>query len=242
MKSKFKFTLIELLVVIAIIAILAAMLLPALGKAREKAKTISCASNQKQFGTVFHMYANDYEGYLPPGAVGAGYPGMYSWTGSIAPYYGIKRTDPDWNTKRQLVDKRYVVTVSCPTGIADPKAVGMYGAHYTGRADGPFPYLATGLRTTLTKLDRINPNCFILGDSWGSTIRPPSNMDYTAFAIDLDGDGLNDTTYAGHDYGFAQPNRHANGANYLFPDGSVKWKTMKVWELNIDGLWEPTMR
>ena len=63
--SRLGFTLIELLVVVAIISVLAAMLLPALGKAKNKAKHVSCMSSLRQHGMGHNSYSSDFDGYFP---------------------------------------------------------------------------------------------------------------------------------------------------------------------------------
>jgi prepilin-type N-terminal cleavage/methylation domain-containing protein len=82
MRSRKGFTLIELLVVIAIIAILAAILFPVLGRAKEAAKKTACTSNMKQIGTAFLLYEQDYDDRLPDRRdLKSAFPGGYRpWT------------------------------------------------------------------------------------------------------------------------------------------------------------------
>jgi len=89
------FTLIELLVVIAIIAILAAILFPVFAQAREKARAISCLSNDRQVGLAHLMYVQDFDehfafgGWMPSGPNGGG-DGSGEWQNTVAPYIKSK--------------------------------------------------------------------------------------------------------------------------------------------------------
>ena len=106
-----RFTLIELLVVIAIIAILAAMLLPALNKARDKAKSISCLGNVRQIGTGMLMYVDSEAGFYPV----TDFSNTTSWDNALSLYDGRQVAE---NYRHGVLQKHQVAKqalYSCPS-------------------------------------------------------------------------------------------------------------------------------
>src|SRR5687767_12682333 len=97
------FTLVELLVVIGIIAILIAILLPALSRARKQAQTVQCASNMRQLYTMTMMYTNMYNQYTMPSRVWAGSAKDNYWCGInvLGPLAGVRRIG---NTGQSQID------------------------------------------------------------------------------------------------------------------------------------------
>lgn len=211
------FTLIELLVVIAIISVLAAMLLPALKGARDKAKMAVCVNNQKQMVMAATLYAEEHGDQLPRGDDYT-MPRDGDWVRSILPYLNVKSIRKLACPAAQLIDP-----LNLSIGVQYPNIFG----HETEDAS----------HRPSKRLGELPPGTLLTGDNDTNTglILGPALF---VFAVDTDLDGRKDSYTIFRIYNDLHF-RHHKRAVAGCADGSVRVLSLTQWLDNDQKLWGP---
>ena len=241
-RRRIGFTLIELLIVIAIIAILAALLLPALARSQAKAKSIQCLSNMKQWGLATVLYLGDNEDKLP--LFGDSYPytpDVMWWYQKLAPYV-LKQAAGD----KGNYDALAAAIRKCPSGNLGPPPfsaagranftdwncwIGVYYGLFGNPLTGPF-YYGNEMRPLQAARIRKPGDALLFTDTVTHYVYSPQVW---TFDLDLNGDGMKDSHSGVHagEYPFndARPTVHNNGANVALLDGHAERVPFKkLWE------------